>query len=804
MYEFRPVTDRVARMRKRYRDTNFTIDAERAMIVTDFISKNLYMPAPMKRAKTLYEVCSKMTLRVEEDELIVGNLGKYYKGSPLWPETAGIGWLFGELDDGSFYTRQSQEEPLNLPDEEKEKLLTIRKFWEENTMWNGMGYSMPDTIATAVNSNVLTITGSTPNRVVATNHLIPNYKKVIDVGFGAVRAQAQAILDKWENGSEPIENGDKYFFYKSVVITCDAYITLMHRYAAKCREEAEKAEPSRREELLMLAESMDHLAEHPARNFREAIQATYSYQNFLYIDGDYQCPSFGRFDMYTWPYLKKQLDEGSITLDEAQELVDCFWVKCGLIYNARLRHTTRITGAYAEFNHMTIGGCDRTGRDATNPVTFMCLEAPARLLLHDPPLSLRVNRNAPKELMECAIAASKRAGGIPCFQNEELILESLIKNKVYEPEDAMDFGIVGCQELGASGNDYCASCSVNSCAYLNLGNIMNISINNGINPRNDAVCAPQLGYLYEMKSFEDVKEAVRKNTDVFMNWLCTVSSCTEFYHMREYPVPALSVMLDGCMESGVDCAQGGAKYNSYGTGLLGIATLIDSLIAIKYMVFDAKECTAQEFYDAWRANWQGHEELLTRIKRMPHHYGNNDPYADEIAKWTMDMIAGIVNSKTLRRGRFRVGTFTASANVYFGTTTWATPNGRFSGESLSDAASPSQGADTNGPTAVLQSVCSYDHTQFTNGFALNMRLSPATLSRDDSIEKLRSMIMTYFGMGGMEIQYNVVDSETLRAAQADPNKYRDLVVRVAGFSAYFVELATQLQNDIIARTENQV
>ena len=250
MYQFRPVTDRVARLRKRYRDHKFTIDAERAMIVTNFIKENLYMPAPLKRANTLYQVCAKMTLRVEEDELIVGNLGKFYKGTALWPETAGIGWLYSELDDGSFYTRKQQEEPMILPDEEKEKLMTIRDFWADHTMWHGMGYSMPDTISTAVDSGVLTITGSTPNRVVATNHLIPNYKKVIDKGFGAVRAEAQTKLDAWNSGSSPVENGDQYFFYKSVVITCDAYITLAHRYAALCRETAQKtATPGRRAEL---------------------------------------------------------------------------------------------------------------------------------------------------------------------------------------------------------------------------------------------------------------------------------------------------------------------------------------------------------------------------------------------------------------------------------------------------------------------------------------------------------------------------------------------------------------------------
>lgn len=716
-----------------------------------------------------------------------------------------MAWLFQELDDGSFYTRKQQDEPMNLPEEEKALILSVRDYWTENTLWTGMAACYPDGTDAIIDAGVLNIGQGGRGRVVATGHLIPNYGRVIEKGFGVVRQEALEGLSHWKGFDNTETDPEKYYFYKSIEIICDAYITLARRYAAACREKASgTGEDARRLELLSMADSLDWIAEKPARTFREAVQATYLYQLFLWIDGNYQPCSFGRFDQYTYPCLKRDLEAGTLTLDEAQEIVDCFWLKVGCLFNARLRYTARVTGAYSTFQHLTLGGCGRNGEDATNPITYMGLEAAARLQLHEPPVSLRVGRRTPDALYECAIESSKRAGGIPCFQNEKVILQSLIENKVYEPEDAMDFGIVGCQEIGASGNDYCASCSTNSCAYLNLGNIVNISLNNGINPRNDKLCAPQKGYLYEMESFEQVKQVVRDNLDLFMNWLCTVSSCTEFYHYREYPVPALSAMLDGCMESGVDCTQGGAKYNSYGTGLLGIATLIDSLIAVKYMIFDAKLCTARAFYDAWMANWEGHEDLRQQILAMPHHYGNNDPYADEVANWVMTQIADIVDSKKLRRGKFRVGTFTASAHVYFGTNTWATPNGRAAFESLSDAASPSQGADKNGPTAVLASACCFDHKRYTNGFALNMRLSPATLSREDSIDKLKHMIKTYFDMGGMEVQYNVVDSDTLRRAQANPEEYRDLIVRVAGFSAYFVELATQLQNDIIARTENCV
>ncbi len=802
MYQFRPISDRISRMRKRYRDTNFTLDAERTLIVTEFHKKNKTLPAPLLRARIQEEVCSKMTIRVEEDELIVGNLGKNYKGTTLWPELSGMAWLFAELDDGSFYTRKAQDEPMNLPEEEKEKILSVREYWTENTLWTGMANCYPDGTDEIIDAGILNIGQGGKGRVVATGHLIPNYGRVIEKGFGAVKSEVQTQLAKWKGFDNSQTDPEKYFFYKSIEIICDAYIILATRYADACRHAAITASESRRKELLKMADSLNWISTNPARTFQEAVQATYLYQLFLWIDGNYQPCSFGRFDQYTYPCLKKQLEEGSITLEEAQEIVDCFWLKVGGLFNARLRYTAQVTGAYSTFQHLTLGGCDKNGNDATNPITYMGLEAAARLFLHEPPVSLRVGKNTPDKLFECALESSKMAGGIPCFQNEDLIIEMLVDNGYYTLEDARDFGIVGCQEIGGAGNDYCASQSTNSCADMNLANLLLLSINNGINPLNHKKCAPGHGFLYEMNSFEEVQAAFRANVEYFANWLCVLNNCLEYYHHKVYPVPALSAMLDGCVESGIDCTKGGAKYNSYGTSVAGVGVLIDSLIAIKYMIFDAKICTAKEMYDAVMADWKGYEELQQQIKNMPHHYGNADPYADEIAKWAMETLAEIINSRKMLRGRLRMGVFTASAHVVAGTRAWATPNGRNYGEALTDAASPSQGCDVNGPLAVLKSVTSYNHHNFPNGFALNMRFSPATLSSDDGIEKLKSAMLTYFDMGGMEIQYNIVSSEDLRAAQEDPETYRDLVVRVAGFSAYFVELATGLQNDIIARTEN--
>lgn len=818
MYSFRPVSDRVARMKERYRDNPFVLDAERALIVTETYRKHKHAPAAIKKAQSLYDACAQMTIRVEDDELIVGNIGKYYKGTTMWPENDGMGWLYHELETGEFDAREFQDEPMDFPQEERDLLYSIRDFWRDNCFTNLMDAAMPEGSESLIDAGVLMV-WHRGNGAAPTGHLTPNYKRVIEKGFGAVRREAQAKLDAMR-GRMYGDDAEKYYFYKSIVIVCDAYILLAHRYADACREEAAgladgagpgnageaaaPVEPQRRAELLAMADSLDWIAENPARTFLEAVQATFLYQTFLYIDGNFQGLSFGRFDQYTYPCLKAELAAGTITLDQAQEIVDHFWLKVGALYGARTVLVARVTGAYSTFQHLTIGGVDQEGNDATNPVTFMALEAPARLRLHEPPVSLRVGETTPAELFECAFESSKMAGGIPCFQNESLIIEALAGGGYYSLEDARDFSIIGCQEIGGSGNDYPATGGIHSLADVNLANVLLLALNNGISPLSQTRCAPETGYLYEMETFDDILDGVETQIKYFVEWLLTLNNCAEWVSMRERLVPALSAMLDGCVENGKDCVCGGAKYNSFGVPGTGVATLSESLIAIKYMCYDAKLCTPRELYNAVMANWAGHEPLRQQILNMPHHYGNNDPYADSLVAWAMDTFSSAVTRGYSTRGRFRPGLFTASSHVFAGARAWATPDGRFTGESLSDCISPKQGTDVNGPTAVLASASCFDHRPFTNGLALNMRFAPMTLAREDSLQKVKSLMDTYFDMGGMEVQYNIVSSDTLRAAQDDPETHKNLVVRVAGFSAYFVELHRSLQNDIIARTENVV
>ena len=554
-----------------------------------------------------------------------------------------------------------------------------------------------------------------------------------------------------------------------------------------------------------MAEGLDWIATEPARNFWEACQMALLYHLLMYAEAKEPALAFGRFDQYTWPYLKKDLDEGALTLDQAQELVDAFFLKSTCFYNAAPPVVMNIAGANNTYQHTTIGGVDpKTGEDASNPVTYMVLESVGRLSLHDPTISLRINKNTPEKLWECALATSRLVGGLPLYQNDEVVIPGLQRELGFSLEDARDYGVIGCQEFVGCGTDFPAPNGITPPhATILFGVVFDMAINNGVNPLNGKACPVRTGYLADMKSLDDVKRAVEDVARWVMRWNATCSNYTEYLMMRRTSLAALSLGIEGCMESGKDCTQGGAKYNSYGGTATGLATIADSLTTIKYMVFDKKLCTAAELYDAVMANWEGHEDLRQRILAEVPHYGNGDPYADVEMQWVTDLYYRLCGEcHSVRSKVFKAGLYGASDHVAQGKTTWATPDGRRTGEPMADATSPAQGRDLMGPTAVFNSTCCFDHSRYMDGLALNIRIHPSSVSNDEGVKKLEAMTKAYFNQGGMEVQYNIVSAETMRKAQADPAAYRDLVVRIAGFSAYFVEMTPDLQNDIISRTEN--
>ncbi len=813
MYTFKPVSPRIQKMRDEIRERVVHNDAQRARIMTEAYKKYEDIIPIIKRPLSFKYLCERMDLYVGDDELVVGCKGGHMFSAPQYPEMMNSDWLTGAIEkgewtireDGLYHNPDDEELKHEISPEDYEFLRDSREFWESHRLNRSSDAWQPDGFEELQRLNVSSyVKGGMSLAAFNAGHIIPGHKKIINTGYEAIRRLAQDWIDEHQ-GVFMGEDLEKLMFYKSAAITCEAAEILCKRYSKAVAAKAEScADPERKKELETMAANLDWISENPARNFWEACQAYMLYQVLVVTMSRVPATALGRFDQITWPYLKKDLEEGTITLEFAQEIVDSFFLRVGCFYNPGPAKQVDTTGIGNTYQHTTIGGVDENGMDATNPVTYMVLETVGRLKLHDPTISLRFNKNTPDKLWDCAIATSGLVGGLPLYQNDEVIIPALIKFG-YSPKDARDYGFIGCQEIVGSGNDYPAPNGNPPHASVWWAAIMDMAINNGVNPFNGESSSVKTGYLYEMNSIEEVRAAVEKQARHIMKLFVTANNYAEYIISQNAPEAELSISIEGCMENGKDVVSGGAKYNSYGGTATGLATVADSLSTIKYMCFDNKLCTTRELYDAVMANWEGYESLRQTILNVVPHYGNADPYADMELKWCVDLYHQICSECYSTRSKvYKSGLYGASDHIAQGRINWATPDGRKTGEPIADAMSPAQSRDKNGPLAVFKSTCCFDHHDFLGGIALNMRMHPSVLSREDGVGKLRDATKAYFDNGGMEVQYNIIDTDTLRAAQSDPEKYRDLVVRIAGYSAYFVELGRDLQNDIIARNENHM
>jgi len=817
MYKFRPVSPRIQYQREYIRDRIVRYDAERARIITESYQKNEYVIPIIKRPLSLLALCENMSIVVEDFEIIVGNKGPNYFSSPAYPEWGVTDWVVDDVasgrwkleDDGIYYNPPEDGIKYCISKEDFEYLRDIKEYWRFRKVGTMADAWKPDGYEELARLNVSSYAPEGGMGLISLpgGHLIPGFRKIIQTGYAAIRKQAQDWIDA-HRGNLMGDDVNKFMFYKSAVITCDAAITLVKRYAKACAEKAAVCtEPERRAELEKMADSLMWISENPVRNFWEAVQGIMMYQVLIQIYDLVPSPSIGRFDQYTWPYLKKDLEEGNLTMEQAQEIVDSFFLKLNCYYGAGPAKLVDTTGIGNTYQNTTIGGVDPdTGEDASNPVTYMVFESVGRLKLHDPTLIFRVNKGTPKELWECALATTKLVGGLPLYYNDDVVIPCMMQEVGYELRDARDYGCIGCQEIVGCGNDYPAPNGMHPPhASVQWGTIFDMAINDGKNPLNGEQSSLHTGFLYEMNSIEEVREAVWKMGEYIMRLFISTNNYAESLSQFFAPESVLSISIEGCMESGKDVVNGGAKYNSYGGTATGLATLADALTTIKYMCFDKKLCTTRELYDATMANWEGYELLRQKILKMVPHFGNNDPYADMEMEWCTRMYYDICKQMYSTRSKvYKAGLYGASDHVAQGKLTWGTPDGRKWPDPIADAASPAQSRDKIGPTGVLNSSCCYDQTKFLGGIALNLRMHPSVLSNDAGMEKLRDITMEYFKNGGMEVQYNVVDTETLKDAQVNPEEYRDLVVRIAGYSAYFIELGRDLQNDIIARNENRI
>ncbi|MCF0121312.1 MAG: hypothetical protein HUJ65_06705, partial [Oscillospiraceae bacterium] len=701
MYNFKPISPRVERLRVAVRDRLIIADAEKAQYQLEAKMKYRNFPVVLSRAYSTKYVIERVPLHIEEDEYFVGDLGN--KG---WGASHGMHWLMADientwpiLEDGMHHAPDTDLYSHQLLAIHPDDLKKLRDIFRKNMELNGgFAQGMEGGIFAeewlpagakeffAVQATDYGKIGGWP-LMLPPGHLTPGYQNILRRGYADIRNEAQTWLDAHE-GNIQGDNVGKYQFYEAAVVSCDAASIYTRRYAALAREKAENAAtPEKKAEYERMAESLEWIAEYPARTFWEACQQVMLYNTYLKLDNDPGVTSLGRFDQYTWPYLKKDLENGTLTIDEAQDLVDSFFLKINTFYGGGFGKTVQTAGIGHLGQHTTICGCiPETGEDATNPVSFMVLEAMSRLELHEPTVSLRLSKNSPKEIWDCAMETSMRVGGLPLLQNDDVIVPAIQRELGFDIEDARNFAFIGCQEITGSGCDYPApngSSMGHSGIYWAIGLLM--ALNNGVNPMNgakapDKVCS---GTLAEMKSMDEVRAAFEKISDWMLTWSATLNNYSEHEYTRMFVYPNLSISTTGCMESGKDVSEGGAKYNSYGGTATGLATTADSLTAIKYMVFDNKIITGEEMLKAILANWEGYEPLRQRILSEVPHFGNADPYADAEMKYVIDLYYNLSRKYSTHRCKvYKCGTFGASDHVVQGEITWATPDGRKTGEPI--------------------------------------------------------------------------------------------------------------------------
>ena len=830
MFEFAPINDRIKRIREK-RDVftggkYMSINTERTKIYTDYCKSHDNEYPLMKRAGALYTWCAEKETNVFDDDIFVGTPGPAERMLSPYVEW-NCSWIPPVVEDSdeNFKKAWQSSDVIHMSDGQRQTLREAYDYWNNKTLtkmvegvltddfWNAVGNGC---ILNGVNIHELGISNISG---MPQGHYIANFNRVVNVGFGEARKEALEKLSALK-GRVFGTDAKKYLFYNSMVRVCDGAMLLSKRYAKSCRQKAEAASDDRKAELLRMADSLDWIMENPSRTFWEGLQAILFYQLILSTDAQQHGQSIGRVDKYVGHLLQKQLDEGTITTEQAQEYSDAFILRISdfiqlpgfFVNNAKIislnaKGQSLFSSIYDGMTPtagiaLTLGGQRTDGTDDTTPATYLLLQTYGRMKFPDPTVALRINKNTPNDIWRLAIESSKVCGGIPQVQNDDIIIP-LLMDLGLSREDAYNYSIVGCVEPAGTGNEWPACGMTGRESIWNMSDVMLLTINGGTNPRTGVVALP-CKKLYEYESFEEFKESFLAEMQYVLDWTVSYANMFELVYSHYFPCVSASSMMEGCMDSGMDVTEGGAKYNRTGLTACGTANVGDSLMSLKKLCFDDKSVSLRDMYDALKSNWEGYEELRQTIINDVPHYGNNIDEVDELAAWALGSFADIMSRETGPRGNYSGGTFTMTAHIYMGAMLGATPDGRKAGEAIADAISPRQGFDQNGPTAYLCSAAKLPHHKLTNGDQLNIRFSPASVDGDDGAEKLKQLIQTYFSLGGMQVQFNVVSTEALREAQQNPDEFKDLVVRIAGFSTYFVTLNATTQDDFIRRTEQSV
>ncbi|HEN7274145.1 TPA: glycyl radical protein [Streptococcus agalactiae] len=792
------LTERMYSYRDKVLDKKPFIDAERAILVTEAYQKHQEKPNVLKRAYMLQNILEKMTIYIDDETMIVGNQASSDKDAPIFPEYT-LEFVVNELD--LFEKRDG--DVFYITEETKEQIRNIAPFWENNNLRARAGVMLPEEVQVYMETGFFGMEGKMNS---GDAHLAVNYQKLLEeglIGFEKKARKAKADLDL----TKP-ESIDKYHFYDSILITIEAVKTYAERFAILAKKQAKTANTKRRQELLDIASICERVPYYPAETFAEAVQSVWFIQCILQIESNGHSLSYGRFDQYMYPYVKADLEAGRETEDSIVERLTNLWIKTITINKVRSQAHTFSSAGSPLYQNVTIGGQTRHKEDAVNPLSFLVLKSVAQTHLPQPNLTVRYHANLDKSFMNEAIEVMKLGFGMPAFNNDEIIIPSFIKKGVSE-EDAYDYSAIGCVETAVPGK-WGYRCT--GMSYINFPKVLLITMNNGIDPASGKRFAPSYGHFTQMTSYKELKEAWDKTLRYLTRMSVIVENAIDISLEREVPDILCSALTDDCIGRGKHLKEGGAVYD-YISGLqVGIANLSDSLAALKKLVFEEKRLTTLEVWQALQSDYAGPrgEEIRQMLINEAPKYGNDDDYADSLVRECYDVyVEEIAKYPNIRYGRGPIGgirysgTSSISANVGQGRGTLATPDGRHAGTPLAEGCSPSHNMDKKGPTSVLKSVSKLPTDEIVGGVLLNQKVNPQTLAKEEDKQKLIALLRTFFNrLHGYHIQYNVVSRETLIDAQKHPEKHRDLIVRVAGYSAFFNVLSKATQDDIIARTEH--
>lgn len=753
---------------------------EQAKLITETYAENEGKPVIIKRALALKKALENLEIRIEEEELVVGNRTWGVRGGVVFPE-AGISWIDKEIE--TLPTRP--QDKFNVKEEDiKEFREKILPFWKGN--------SLEDKIRTSIGEEVDRIA-----KVVKINqkdhaqgHICPNTQKWLQYGPAGIK---EMVLKKLESCPDQAKD-----FYQSMVIVLEGACNFMRRYAELASQKAAGvSDEKKRAGLLEVSRICRKLSCQPPESFHEAVQSVWFLFVILHMESNASSFSPGRMDQYLYPYFRSDMDKGIIDYARALEIIECLWLKFNQIVYLRNSHSAKYFAGFPIGFNVAIGGQNEDGSDASNELSYLFLKAQEHIGLSQPNLSARLHKNSPDEFLKQCVRVIAKGSGMPQCFNDEAIIPAL-QNQGISEKDAKNYAIVGCVELSTHGNNLGWS----DAAMFNLLKVLELTLNNGVCLLTGEQMGLPLGDLTSYSTYKELEDAFAKQIDYFIDKMIQCCEVVEKIHMQVLPSPFLSTVIDDCIEKGMDVTAGGAHYNLSGIQVIQAANIADSLAAIKKLVYEEKRIDKGRLLAGLRSNFSGDEPLrLTLLNHAPK-YGNDVEWVDEIAhKWVRYFNEKLKSYRNVRGGPYHTGLYTVSAHVPMGQNVGATPDGRLAKEPLADGGmSPVYGRDIKGPTAVLKSVSRVDSMLGSNGTLLNMKFLPEFFKTEIGVEKFAQFLRTFVQLKISHIQFNVVRKEDLLAAKKDPEKYRGLTVRVAGYTAYFTELADDLQNEIIART----